>query len=280
MSDHATLLACLAALPRPTDAEEWVADAPLDASTPVPTAYRQGVQDLLTALGVLSTDGDAEGRPRFTSPMSYYLVRSLIALLQDAAQAQHPLSYAWQGRASQPCEGLGARFVNLIESYRADCLPSPTPLREIRAVAAVIKARHDGQDAFLMQYDPQAEQFQLIGGKREVYDADDEAALVRELCEELNLASVTPGSDVRLHLLLEQRGEQKVSATTQLMTRYSHSFFHLMEVRFPLLTDQHTRWLTLPELDAGRAADGRTISKLLDALPAGMLAALPYSVLR
>jgi 8-oxo-dGTP pyrophosphatase MutT (NUDIX family) len=273
MTNYATLLACLAALPRPDDAEEWVEAAAPDFQTPVSTDYRRAILDLLTLLGAVQPDGTA-----FTAPMGYYLTRSLIALAHDAADSQPALAQAWQGRKSNLREGFGARLVNVLEAFRGEALPNPTPLRTIVAVAAIIKARRGADDVFLMQHDPAAEQYQPIGGKREIYDANDEAAMIRELCEELLLESVTPGRDVTLQLVGEVRGEQKVSSSLQLLTRYSHTFFHFTNVRFPLNTDEQTRWLTLAELEAGRTADGAAISGLLSALPSGTLAKLPYSV--
>lgn len=272
MTNYATLLACLAALPRPDDAEEWVEAAAPDVQTTVPPEYRRAILDLLTMLGALNTDGTA-----FNAPMGYYLTRSLIALAQDAADSQPALAQAWHGRKSNLREGFGARLVNVLETFRGEGLPNPTPLRTITAVAAIIKARRGADDVFLMQHDSAAEQYQPIGGKREIFDANDEAAMIRELCEELALESVTPGRDFTLQLVGEVRGEQKVSSSLQLLTRYSHTYFHFTEVRFPLNTDEQTRWLTLTELEAGRTADGVTISTLLSALPPGTLAKLPYS---
>src|SRR5438128_10325271 len=100
------------------------------------------------------------------------------------------------------CAGSGTRIVHLLQDSRLACSVNPTPLRTIRAVMAVIKARRGDEDVYLMQYDHKAEQFQPIGGKQEVTDASSEAALTRELCEELALANLTPGEDFRIRSLV------------------------------------------------------------------------------
>ena len=273
MTDTASLVACLLALPRPADAEEWLGVQSISDPPAVSDAYRQAVYDVLTALGVLKA-----GTHEVTSPMAYYFVQSLVALVRDAEREGHTLAGAWQGRPSQAQAGMGARLVNLLDTYRLGAISAPTPLRSISAVMSVIKARRGNEDVYLMQYDEKAEQFQPIGGKCEAFDASNEAALLRELSEELNLPPLTLGVDLKVHLLAGNQAEQKVSATLQLITQYDHSFYHLTDVKFPLHTDDQTRWLTSAELQAGRTSDGLAISPLISSLSMVDLALLPYSI--
>ncbi len=260
------LLACLNTLPRPEDIEDWVSAGEKDRFTASISAdYRQAVQDMLTLLGAMS--GGA-----YSSSMAYYFVRSLIASAQDKALT----SASWQGR--QGCEGFGASLVRLIESHRVNCLESPTPLRSVETVMAVIKARRGAESVYLMQYDKGAGQFQPIGGKREPTDPTNEAALTRELCEELEIASLLPGHDFNIRPLKEHAKINTVSASLNIITQYDHSFYLLTDIRFPLRLDSITRWITEAEYLAGKTTDGLSISKLIDEEMPGILPTLGYSL--
>ncbi len=266
------LLACLRAIRPPADVEEWLRfDPPADPPTEAVAShdYRRAVRDVLITLGVLS-----EETGEVTSPMAYYFVQSLLQTARDGALTAD----SWKGLMAEDCAGSGARIVHLLEETRLTCSANPTPLRVIRAVMAVIKARRGGEDVYLMQYDDRAEQFQPIGGKQEVTDASSEAALTRELCEELSLASLTPGQDFRIRPLVEHVQFKEISASVHVVTQYDHGFYHLTDVRFPLNTDHTTRWISAAELVARRTGDGLAVSPLMDRYMPGVLATLPYSV--
>ncbi|MBX3061518.1 MAG: NUDIX domain-containing protein [Anaerolineae bacterium] len=274
MRKYDSLLHSLQMIPRPDGVEEWLDDLKPNSSVSSSAEYQHAIHDLLTLLGALNDTGEET-----SSPMGYYLLRSLIALLQDTQRSGQSLTPAWQGTASSAAGGLGARLVNLLETYRLNHVADPTPLRTISGVLAVIKRRTTDQDVYLLQYDHKAEQFQPIGGKCEAFDADNYAALIRELCEELNLEHLELGKDLTITPIFEHESQRRVSATLQLITQYDHSFYHLTNIHFPLNTDDDTRWLTLDEVITGRSIDGKKVSGLLGSLTAERLNSLPYSVL-
>ncbi|MCC7448621.1 MAG: hypothetical protein IT324_14470 [Anaerolineae bacterium] len=268
-----SLMACLQAVRPPADVEEWLrVDTPACAGVVPSTDYRQAVHDVLAALGVVSAEtGQA------TSPMAYYFVQSILHAIHDKAYT--PAN--WHGlRGETDCTGSGARLVHLLEENRLGCCPNPTPLRIVQAVTAVIKGRCGDQDVYLMQYDAKAEQFQPIGGKREAFDADNVAALTREICEELFIDHLTAGRDFRVRPLLEHLRLNEVSASVHVITQYDHSFYHLTDIRFPIrMNDQtDTRWLTAAEVTARRTVDGYAVSALFDDYMPGVLATLGYSL--
>ncbi len=264
------LLACLRAIPRPAEAEEWLLTNPTVVPRgTVPADYRRAVQDMLVAMGVISAETG-----EVTSPIAYYFVQSLLASLRDGALTPA----AWQGAASDDRAGIGARLVRLLETHRASSLKNPAPLRVIQAVMAVIKARRGTEDVYLMQYDKRAEQFQPIGGKQENFDADSEAALTRELCEELEIEGLQPGRDFELRPVVDHVHSMEVSPTVYLITQYDHSFYHVTNIRFPVPTDQYTRWISAAELADGRTHDGLAISGLLDEHVRNAMATLEYSL--
>jgi 8-oxo-dGTP pyrophosphatase MutT (NUDIX family) len=185
---------------------------------------------------------------------------------------------SWRGLPDEGCAGSGARLVRLLEETRLACASTPTPLRVVRAVTAVIKAPQGTQDVYLMQYDQKARQFQPIGGKQEAFDADGVAALTRELCEELNIAALTPGQDFVVYPLTQNVQVSEVSASVHVVTRYDHSFYHLTDIRFALPIDSSTRWITADEMAAGRTTDGLAITSLFEDYLPGILPTLGYSL--
>ncbi len=264
-----TLLACLQDIQPPADIEEWIRTAAVGGhGRALPADYRQGVRDVLTAFGLLTGNGEP------ASPMAYYFIQSLLHTVQDGALD----TTSWQEGLTGPCSRIGSQLVHLLEQHRLECAPAATPLRVVEAVTAVIKARRAGGDVYLMQYDEKACQFQPLGGKREAFDASSEAALARELCEELSIATLTPGTDFRAHPIVEHVQMKEVSASLHVVTAYDHSLYHLTDVRFPLHTDHATRWITAAELAAHKTTDGLAITSLMDDHAPGVLPTLGYSL--
>lgn len=267
------LLACLRSFARPAEVEAWLVDgkSPAQGSggPPIPPEYRQAVHDLLAVLGVISPQTG-----HIASAMGYHFVQSLLRTAEENALTPDN----WQGAPGEGCSGTGASMVQLIEKHRLTCIPDAEPLRLIQAVMAIIKARRGNTDVYLMQYDHGARQFQPIGGKREASDTDNEATLVRELHEELSLERVRPGHDFRVEMVAEHVRIRAISASTQILTHYEHSFYQLLDVRFPLNTDALTRWISATELANGRTEDGYAISMILDDYLPGILPRLTYSL--
>ncbi len=263
------LMDCLQALRIPDGVEEWLRPEEAAPSTRSSHDYRRGVNDVLAALGALSAETG-----ELTSPMAYYFVRSLLASLHDGTLN----AASWQGLPDDACAGTGARLVRLLEENRLACCDNPTPLRVVRAVTAVIKALRGSEDVYLMQYDTKARQFQPIGGKQELYDADSIAALTRELCEELAIDGIQADQDFKSVPLAENVRVNEVSASLHILTQYDHSFYHLTDVKFPLITDSITRWLTAAEMFAGKTNDGLAVTTLFEDFIPGILPTLGYSI--
>jgi 8-oxo-dGTP pyrophosphatase MutT (NUDIX family) len=267
---QASLLACLQAIRPPADIEEWVQADKVERSEAKPSAdYSQGVYDVLAALGVLTGPNKTPA-----SPMAFYFVQSLMhTIAEETLTAQ-----SWKRLAGDVCGGIGARLVDLIESNRLACSPEPTPMRVIRVVTAVIKARRSDGDVYLMQYDDKAEQFQPIGGKQEASDASNQAALIRELCEELSIPGLISGEDCHIHPIVEHALILEVSNSLHVVTQYDHSFYHLTNVRFPIHTDDITRWISASELAARKTRDGYAITSLFEDHLPGVLPTLGSSI--
>ncbi len=255
-----TLIASLRRLTQPADG---------DSASVVPNAYEDALRDLFKALGILSSDAQ-----RFSTRTAHFFAQSLLRCVEEEALT----ASAWHGTPDEPCSGIGALLTQALEQHRRVCSPHPQPLRVIRAVAAIIKARRNGEDVYLMQYDEPARQFQPLGGKRERGDDSNAATLVRELREELFMDHLLPGRDFTLYPLVEGIRETSVSDSVYVLSAYEHSFYQLLDVRFTLPTDNQTRWLTIYELVSGQTHDGLKVSRLIATYLAEILPSLRYSL--
>jgi 8-oxo-dGTP pyrophosphatase MutT (NUDIX family) len=218
----------------------------------IETEHARGVIDTLALLGLIRFEGST---PQPAGKVTAMLIDVLRAHVTDGV----PVSLDWDDLDRGDVRGVDILLA--IETARVAAVNAPTPARQVQTADAVIKTRQGGEDAYLMQYDLHARRYQPIGGKMEIEDAGLEAALRREVAEELRLDS-PPGSEV---LVVEEIGtwqETALSATYGLLTRYRFTFFAARQVGFPLKIDSETHWLRRSELLSGVAEDGRPITPI------------------
>ncbi|MCG8353055.1 MAG: NUDIX hydrolase [Chloroflexales bacterium] len=232
-------------------------DADADPDT---LAYITALLDLLRGLGVI-TSGDGGGW-RVASIAAGYFLRMLYALLDSA----EPLVADWNKEGlSTPSPahpfGSGVNLLAALERRRLELHPAAQPLREVHAVVGLIGKRlPSGERAFLLHWDIHAQQWQLIGGRREHSDVSPRATLLREIAEELGCPPVVEGRHVLLRELGEPFAEEHLSSTFGLLSRIT---FQAYAVRFlsdlPSLSPD-LRWISEAELLAGRNSAGQTIA--------------------
>ena len=227
------------------------------------SAYARGVLDLLHVLGLVRSGADGVSPADEVAAM---VLDSLRAHLADGVSVGLPWGDLDAG-------GLrGVDVLRAIETARLDAVSSPTPGRVVRVVQAVIKGRRGGEDVYLMQYDRHAGRYQPIGGKQEPDDDGPEAALRREMAEELSLKTPPGPADCTLIPLRLGWRTSEVSATYGILTAYQFDFFAVQDIRFPLPADENTRWLTRAEVVAEQASDGRAVSPVYMAALGGLAA--------
>jgi 8-oxo-dGTP pyrophosphatase MutT (NUDIX family) len=210
--------------------------------------YARGVQDVLWLLGLTAADGAPTGE------VAGMVIDSLRAHLRDGVT----VGLAWNDLDGG---GLrGADVLRAVEDARRRSVADPTPARVVRVVQAIVKARRGADDFYLMQYDRHAGRYQPIGGKQDPEDASPEAALRREFAEELELDGPPGPHLLAMEPLHAGWRTLDLSATYGVLTAYEMDFFAATAVRFPIPVDADTRWLTLGEIGAEKAKDGRAIS--------------------
>lgn len=248
-------------------------------------AYVQGALAWLELWGIVrvSTEG-----VRASAQTSKYALNSLAAALESG----QTLVDDWQTLGMHFANPLhnGATLLHWVELQRMSYTPDAPPSRVEHVVQVLIK-RIDvqtGEHAFLMQYDQNANQYQLIGGRVSPRDNGDTlATITREISEELPLAELRYGQDYQLALLADNfQPPHAISPTFGALTQYHFTFYHMHALRRPLALREGDRWVTLRELllgavqldqDTYHPFQGTNIYHLLDQRLTGGLKALADS---
>lgn len=263
LTDHDTLLSALLTLSE---------TGHLTTAQMTSTAYVGALCDVLQMLRLVQR---ADGGVVVDGEMARLFVRSMAAHLADNI----PMALDWHARSDGPADAAhGRQLLAAVETSRKGNVSNPTPVREIFAVNAVIKGQYGGKDYLLMQYDEQAEQFQLIGGKREPEDRDAAHTLLREISEELNLPDLQIPRDLNFVPIGERFERISLSPTYGVVTSYHISFFHVVEMRFVPAVDRVTRWISMNAVRHGSLPDGRKVSDLVVQSLMDILDDLAYSI--
>jgi 8-oxo-dGTP pyrophosphatase MutT (NUDIX family) len=232
--------------------------------------YDRGVLDTLRLLGLVTLEN---GLATPTGEVAQMLVASLAAHAEEGTE----VGFDWN-----ELDGEGLRGVDLVRAFeesRAQRNSGAGAERSVHVVQAIIKGMRENLDYYLMQYDPHAKQYQPIGGKVEASDADSEAALCREIEEELEFDAPPGIEDCTMELIEAGWVTSKISPTYGVLTNYVFDFYHLTQITFPISQTGYTRWLRRGEIERGRADDSRSVSTIyLEALGMARLDALPVGV--
>jgi 8-oxo-dGTP pyrophosphatase MutT (NUDIX family) len=219
-------------------------------------SYLAGITDLLTLMNL--TERSNPDQVSVESEAGRFFLQSLSAHLTDQIQP----AFDWEtGLDQDRTPAQGSRLLAELEAVRKQRVAQPTPIREVEAVNAIILRREVEGVSLLMQYDPKANQYQLIGGKVEPDDLDATATILREMQEEL----YRPDLQIPDHFQLTELNDYHtttLSPSFGVITRYSIQFFHIHDVKFTLPIDAQTQWIELSRVRQGLATDGRKVSDL------------------
>jgi 8-oxo-dGTP pyrophosphatase MutT (NUDIX family) len=233
--------------------------------------YDRGVLDVLRLLGLVSLENGLAAPTGEVAQM-------LLASLASHAEEGLGVGFDWNDLDSNGLRGVDV--VRAFEESRSQRNTGAGAGRSVHVVQGIIKGQRESLDYYLMQFDPHAKQYQPIGGKVEKSDAGSEAALCREIAEELELDTV-PGPDAyEMKLIEEGWVTSKISPTYGVLTHYVFDFYALTRIEFPINQTGYTRWLRRGEIERGRADDSRAVSTIyLEALGMDRLDALPVGII-
>ncbi|MEL6524936.1 MAG: NUDIX hydrolase [Chloroflexota bacterium] len=240
---------------------------------------------MLQTIGVVTLT--EQGMVKATSQTAKYTLESL------ASYAERDLRFVddWKTRGvHRTDEGAfqnGATFLHELETRRLQLLDKPTPSRTEQVAQVLIKRTNPEteQPEFLMQFDENAQQFQLIGGRRSPNDATMQVAIIREIDEEV-ANSLRFGVDYKLALLIpDMATEPTLSPTFGALTEYHFTIYHMTDLRQPIVLQPEDAWVPIDDVIHGQvqmgdeivtATDDR-IYRQMDELIDGGLAGLPDS---
>jgi 8-oxo-dGTP pyrophosphatase MutT (NUDIX family) len=137
------------------------------------------------------------------------------------------------------------------------------PPTRLQAAAFVLIGRViDDETHLLCQWDAQAAQYQLIGGRVEPGESAAQAA-EREILEEVGAQQTPPlqkGVDFELLCALnEPITLQDISLTYGALTRYEFHVFHARVMRPALALGPNDAWIAVRDLLRGQTSDGKRL---------------------
>lgn len=271
----------LRAIPQSNQDAVHIADLVDDASVDVFVGYAL----MLQTIGVVTLT--EQGMVKATSQTAKYTLESL------ASYAERDLRFVddWKTRGIyRTDEGAfqnGATFLHALETRRLQLLDNPTPSRTEQVAQVLIKRTNPEtkQPEFLMQFDDNAQQFQLIGGRRSPNDATIQDTIIREIDEEV-ANTLRFGIDYQLALLLpDMVVEPTLSRTFGALTAYHFTIYHMTDLRQPITLQPEDAWVPIEDIIHGRVhmdddvvtATDDHIYGQMDTLIDGGLTSLPDS---
>ncbi len=245
-------------------------DEPADI---LPTLW--GVVQMLMLWGIVelhqATSSISEAQIRASSQAAKYMLESLAQYLLEGL----PLVADWETRGVQRDKAFdqilesGATLLYLLEQRRLKHTPNARPSRYVKVAQALIIRIHpeNGQKEILMQYDDNAQQYQLIGGRwRESDGTNLKLTLIREIEEELAASQLAYPEDYQIQLLAEgvEIG-QVLSPTFGALTNYQFWIYHVHSIKRPLQLTEKDAWISLDAFQRGRI-NGLKITELFATL--------------
>ncbi len=230
---------------------------PLDVVLPdVNPEFLRGVASLLQILGAVKMD--AEGRVQASSQTAKYFLMSLASYVETEV----PIVDDWRSRGVYP-DGTqnplqnAATLLHAMETRRSNLLHAAPAVRDEQVAQVLIKRTNPqtGVGELLFQFDANAKQYQLIGGRRKDSDPDLRFTMIREIEEEL-------ADDLQhaVHYQLECiiTGLQLppiISPTFGALTSYRFEIFHMTGLQRSLKLQPEDVWVPISQVLAGHVID-------------------------
>lgn len=247
----AALVRFLRSIPRSDQPPAALAELAGDATPEL----LHGCALLLHMLGVVTLRPSADaGRVQVqaASQTAHYTLHSLAALMEAGV----PAVPDWKTRGVEGGGALdtGARFLYALEGRRLAATENPPPVRQVKAAAVLIK-RDTPRPELLFQFDHNAGQYQLIGGRWSEQDGDDLLqTMVREIEEELPRSPLAHGRDYTLQLITDElRLGPVLSPTFGALTGYHFAIYHMNGLQQELRLGPDDCWAAVDDVLAGYA---------------------------
>lgn len=218
-----------------------------------------GYVRLLETLGIVQI----ESKPAFkqsslkaTSQTAKYALMSIA----DYVSRNETIISDWKTRGLQEHPlANGASFLYALEQERLNRFENIPPSRYVKVAQVLIKRINpeNGEHELLFQFDNNAHQYQLVGGRwSEADGADMSVTMVREIEEELPLNTWNYPDSFQLEALIsEMEINGTISTTFGALTNYSFWIFHLTGLKHSLSLQDGDYWVPIDMVLKGAVTD-------------------------
>ncbi len=208
-----------------------------------------GVARMLAMFGVIELDHHdpiGESLIRASSQTAKYTLMSFA----DYFERETPIIKDWQTRGIQNnIFTNGATFLHRLENDRLTRFDNPAPSRYVKVAQVLIKRINPetGDHELLFQFDANANQYQLIGGRWSEKDGDDlKATIIREIEEELPLNTIPYPETYDVHCLIDNLIiDGEVSNTFGALTHYTFWIYHMVGLSVELELQHEDLWVPI-----------------------------------
>jgi hypothetical protein len=216
-------------------------------STDIATLY--GVARMLAVLGVIHLDSKepiGESLIRASSQTAKYTLTSFA----DYFEREATIITDWETRGIQNnIFSNGATFLQTLEKARLKRFNNPAPSRYVKVAQVLIKRINPDTNnhELLFQFDANANQYQLIGGRWSEKDESNlQTTIIREIEEELPLNTIPFPQSYGLNYLIDSLIiDGEISRTFGALTHYTFSIFHMVDLNIQLNLQPEDMWVPI-----------------------------------
>ena len=241
---------------------------------------------MLKTIGVVQLDD--QQNIRATSQTAKYMLHSIASYLEEDIHWIDDWHTRGTNHQNESPLFNAASLLYLLEKRRLDFLDSPAPSRSEQVAQVLIKRtnKETGKPELLFQFDENANQFQLIGGRHNDKDPDLLSTMIREIEEEVS-NNLIYGQDYQLKCVISDLAPMaSLSSTFGALTQYNFSIFHMQNLSELVNIQPEDEWVPIEDMLAGYVVTNNgttipfntgTIFHLIDENLKGGFASLPDS---
>jgi 8-oxo-dGTP pyrophosphatase MutT (NUDIX family) len=211
----------------------------------------QGYLLLLQTLGAVQLHQDSV---KASSQTAKYLLESLATYVENGQKLVDDWHTRGVYREENGVFQNAATLLFEMEKRRIALQEAPRPSRREEVAQVLIKRTNpvSKQAEFLLQYDKNAHQFQLIGGRRKHLEEDLHTTMIREIEEEL-ADELKIAQDYQLvPIILDLSPTPILSPTFGALTEYHFWIFHMRDLSRELSLQANDAWVSVDEVLAGK----------------------------
>lgn len=211
----------------------------------------EGYLLLLQTLGVVQSN---HGFIKASSQTAKYMLESLANFVENGQKLVDDWHTRGVYREQNGAFQNAATLLYEMEKRRIALQGNPPPSRREEVAQVLIKRSNPetGKAEFLLQYDKNANQFQLIGGRHKAQDGEIAVTMVREIEEEL-ADDLQLSHDYELVLVIDDMSPvPSLSPTFGALTEYHFWVYHMRGLKQPLSLQENDAWVSLDEVLAGK----------------------------